>query len=77
MGIARGRVSHPKWRLICGQIFRVPTTTGLEVKFDGEKGKVLHVKANNDEEQEANSPRHQLIWGEVNHTTILCTLAAQ
>jgi len=70
-------MSHPKWRLICVQIFSVPTTTGLEVKLDGEKGKVLNVKASTDEEQEAYSLWHQLDWGEVNQDIILCTLAAQ
>lgn len=55
IGVTRGRVSHPKWRLICVQIFNVPRTTGLEVKLDGGEFKVLHAKASNDEEQEADS----------------------
>lgn len=31
--VARGRVSHLKWGLICVQIFSVPITTRLEVKL--------------------------------------------
>ncbi len=61
MGVARRRVSHLKWRLICAQIFSVPTTTRLEVKLDGEKGKVLHVEASSNKEQEADSLWHQLV----------------
>ncbi len=58
MGIARRRVSHPKWHLICAQIFSVPTMTGLEVKLDGEKGKALRVKASRD--KKADSLWHQV-----------------
>lgn len=55
----------------------VSKTAGLEVKLDGEKGKVLHLKASSDEEQEADLLWHQLDWEEVNQDSISCALAAQ
>lgn len=53
--VAGGRVSHPKWRLICDQIFNVPATTGLEGRLNKDDCKVSHAKAHDDEEQEATS----------------------
>lgn len=77
IGVARGRVSQPKWRLICDQIFNVSVTTGLEDRLSRDDCEVSHAKARNDEEQEAVSLWHQLVWGDVHHNNILYILDAQ
>ena len=56
IGVAWGRVSHPKWRLVCAQIFKVPITMGLDVYFEGEKGRGLQARAwGEDVEHESDS----------------------
>lgn len=58
-------------------VFSVPITTGFEVNLDGGGCSELHVKASNEEEQEAFSVWHQLIWGDMHHSNILCVVAVQ